>query len=301
MDSKKCSPVLPCLPVKANVLVDQVHNARLADFGLLTIISDPAHPLTSSSYAQGGTARWMGPELISPKKFGLKTSCPTKSSDCYSLGMVIYETISGSLPFHEDSDLTVFVKVLKGKRPRRGVWFSDGLWKVMEQCWIPQPSKRPSVEGVLQCLDMCSDSSRPHSSGIDGRIVESLDSSNRMPVLGEQEEDNSSGYSTLSDSQSSEPELDGNHSSLPPTDQPNPPPTPSPWLSPFATHNVPLSISAEDLSTGNPLVNTQSVASGPHLRTVLEMPASEEMQLTVPLVDNRGESTFCSASISSLY
>jgi hypothetical protein len=35
--------------VKANILIDQTGNARLADFGLLTIISDPANHLSSSS------------------------------------------------------------------------------------------------------------------------------------------------------------------------------------------------------------------------------------------------------------
>ena len=59
----------------------------------------------------------MSPELIDPQRFGLENSRPTKSSDCYALGMVIYETISGHLPFHKDADMTVFVKVLNGKRP----------------------------------------------------------------------------------------------------------------------------------------------------------------------------------------
>jgi hypothetical protein len=52
-----------------------------------------------------------------------KSSRPTESSDCYALGMVVYETISGNLPFHEDTDLTVFVKVLEGERPLRGAGF----------------------------------------------------------------------------------------------------------------------------------------------------------------------------------
>jgi serine/threonine protein kinase len=102
-------------PVKANILIDQSGHARLADFGLLTIITDPTNPFASSSYTQGGTARWMSPELIDPQRFGLKGSRPTRSSDCYALGMVIYETISGNLPFHEHTDLTVFVKVLEGR------------------------------------------------------------------------------------------------------------------------------------------------------------------------------------------
>ena len=148
-------------PVKANILIDQAGHARLADFGLLTIIKDPANLLTSSSYTQGGTARWMSPELIDPQQFGLKSSRPTESSDCYALGMVIYETISGNVPFHEDTDLAVFAKVLQGKRPPRGTEFRKGLWRMLERCWESQPSSRPSIGDVLRCLETYSNSSKP--------------------------------------------------------------------------------------------------------------------------------------------
>ena len=138
--------------VKANILIDPTGNALLADFGLLTIISDPANFFSSTSYAQGGTARWMGPELINPEQFELDDNRPTKSSDCYALGMVIYETISGKVPFHKHADLTVFTKVLAGERPPRGVGFTESLWRMLKMCWKPRPSDRPTIEEVLQCL-----------------------------------------------------------------------------------------------------------------------------------------------------
>ena len=101
----------------------------------------------------------MSPELIAPGKFGLEASRPTKSSDCYSLGMVAYETVSGKKPYQETPDVAVFLKIVEGERPRRCEGFIDGLWGMMEQCWTFQPSGRPSIEGVLQCLEMCSNSS----------------------------------------------------------------------------------------------------------------------------------------------
>lgn len=152
---------------KANVLVDETGNARLADFGLLTIISDPANPISSSSNTRGGTVRWMSPELIAPEQFGFKKSCPTMSSDCYALGMVIYETIGGRMPFHEHVDLTVFMKVMAGEHPTRGVGFTENLWKMMESCWGFRPNARPSVEDVLLCLEVSSDSSELPSPGSD--------------------------------------------------------------------------------------------------------------------------------------
>jgi serine/threonine protein kinase len=133
-------------------------------------MTDPTNLFASSSYTQGGTARWMSPELIAPQRFGLKSSRPTESSDCYALGMVIYETISGNLPFHEDTDLTVFVKVLEGERPPRGGKFREGLWRMLEQCWGSQPNNRPTIEDVLQRLEMFSNSSEPCSLEVDGEV-----------------------------------------------------------------------------------------------------------------------------------
>ena len=73
-------------------------HARLADSGFLTIASDPIHPTASSSSAKGGTTRWMSPELLGPDQFGFNDSRLTKESDCYALGMVIYEVRSGQVP-----------------------------------------------------------------------------------------------------------------------------------------------------------------------------------------------------------
>ena len=95
----------------------------------------------------------MSPEIINPQRFGFKSSCPTTSSDCYALGMVIYETISGHLPFHELANMEVFVNVLKGERPSREDRFTDNLWKMLKLCWAPHPKKRPSIEDVLRCLE----------------------------------------------------------------------------------------------------------------------------------------------------
>jgi len=109
----------------------------------------------------------MGPELIAPRDFGFKKPTPTKSSDCYSLGMVVYETISGNIPFHKDTDLMVFGKVLRGERPSRGARFTENLWEMLEQCWASQPNNRPSIEDVLRCLETSSILPEPPSPGVD--------------------------------------------------------------------------------------------------------------------------------------
>ena len=174
-NTESCFPVLLSFPVKDNILIDQTGHARLADFGFLTIISDAATHLPSSSYSIGGTLRWMSPELIAPGKFGMERSRPTKSSDCYSLGMVVYETVSGKKPYQETPDVAVFLKIVEGEQPRRCEGFVDNLWGMMEECWTFEPNGRPSIEDVLQCLEMCSDSSSSPP-GMDGRVGENLES-----------------------------------------------------------------------------------------------------------------------------
>lgn len=94
----------------------------------------------------------MSPELIAPERFGSTKFRPTKSSDCYAFGMVIYEAISGEVPFYTHKDFNVLVTVLAGGRPARCVGFTDHLWKMLERCWAYRPDDRPSTEEVLQCL-----------------------------------------------------------------------------------------------------------------------------------------------------
>jgi len=105
----------------------------------------------------GGMIRWMSPERFDPDRFGLKGSHPTKESDCYALGMVMYEVLSGQTPYAQCNQLVVVQKILDGKRPEKprgpqGAWFTANLWEVLERCWQPQPGDRPSLGAVLQCL-----------------------------------------------------------------------------------------------------------------------------------------------------
>ena len=208
----------------------------------------------------------MSPELIFSLDSGSGTSRPTKSSDCYSLGMVIYETISGHPPFRGDRDITVLMKVLGGERPRRGVGFAEGLWKMLERCWVPQPSERPSVEDVLQCLDMCSDLSVPPP-GMD--VV--------MDDLGLDELD------TLPDDRSSRLEFNGNNPSRSADEKGRPPASPSSSPSFFIT-GTPHFGNAENLHRGVPSVDfPHGVPSSLQPHAVSEMTISGEVLPAVPL------------------
>ena len=102
----KMSPYLHLSSAKANILINKHRRACIADFGLTTITGVATRAAagaskaslisndTLMSFTAGGTYRWMSPELLDPKRFGMPRSednRPTRQSDCYAFGMVIYE------------------------------------------------------------------------------------------------------------------------------------------------------------------------------------------------------------------
>ncbi|KAF9646790.1 kinase-like protein [Thelephora ganbajun] len=159
----------------ANILIDKHGHACLADFGLVAIVSNPAYPTTSVSSTNAGTIRWMSPELLDPDQFGFKDGRVTKESDCYALGMVIYEVLNGQPPFTSYKDYIVLGKVVEGERPGRldgvkGVWFTDDLWGILEQCWSAQPKDRLTIEAVLEHLGQASTTWQPLPPGVEDEV-----------------------------------------------------------------------------------------------------------------------------------
>ncbi len=77
-----------------NVLIDQMGNAKLADFGLTRVIEvDSVKGMPQVIVGTGGMG-YLPPELLSRGK-GVGAS---PSADVYSLGILFYEMLTGSLP-----------------------------------------------------------------------------------------------------------------------------------------------------------------------------------------------------------
>ena len=80
---------------KANVLIDSTYSARLADFGLTTIIDESTVGSATGGRGFKGTTRWMAPEILHPDNFEfsgeMQKQLPSKSTDIYALGMTILE------------------------------------------------------------------------------------------------------------------------------------------------------------------------------------------------------------------
>lgn len=91
----------------ANVMINVNDEAILTDFGIVKIVGGTQHTATG---AVMGTARYMSPEQIK----GLKVDA---AADIYSFGVMLYEMVSGRVPFNAESVMTVMMMHVKDPVP----------------------------------------------------------------------------------------------------------------------------------------------------------------------------------------
>lgn len=83
----------------SNVLMDDQGNAFLTDFGIAKMVDGSGLDLTGTGLI--GTPKYMSPEQCLGKKD------LTSASDQYSLGIILYEMITGQAPFDAETPLAV--------------------------------------------------------------------------------------------------------------------------------------------------------------------------------------------------
>ena len=82
-----------------NVMVDDQDNVKLIDFGIASL--QGAKRLTYAGYSQAlGTPEYIAPEQVKGKRGDAR-------SDLYSLGIILYEMLTGKTPFSGPSPLAV--------------------------------------------------------------------------------------------------------------------------------------------------------------------------------------------------
>jgi len=92
----------------SNILIDGVHGARLTDFGIARHLGDRANMRVT---ARIGTCHYMSPEQAS-----LAAAKIDQRSDIFSLGVVLYETLSLERPF-EGRDVDQVLRAVIASEP----------------------------------------------------------------------------------------------------------------------------------------------------------------------------------------
>jgi serine/threonine-protein kinase len=132
----------------ANVMLTADGTAKLTDFGLAKGLH--VEQITGT-HCTVGTASYMSPEQCRGERH------LTPKSDLYSLGIMLYELLTGYRPFHATSILDMFRAHLEGsfERPSRRVldipiWLDTLVCQLLEK----EPDKRPvNAALVSQALD----------------------------------------------------------------------------------------------------------------------------------------------------
>ncbi|KAG1802467.1 kinase-like domain-containing protein, partial [Suillus subaureus] len=126
---------------QANVLIDDLGNPRLTDFGLATVVGDPELQWGATTAARELNVRWRAPEVIGLEYDPAK---PTFMSDIYSFGAFPSQILSGVTPWKEKKHSThIIIELSKGATPARPDNILDDYWGLIQQCWSWDPVRRP--------------------------------------------------------------------------------------------------------------------------------------------------------------
>lgn len=90
-----------------NILMDEEGNVKVTDFGIAMALTETSFTKTNSVL---GTVHYLSPEQA-------RGGMTTKKSDIYSLGILLYELLTGELPFSGESAVSIALKHLQAETP----------------------------------------------------------------------------------------------------------------------------------------------------------------------------------------
>ncbi|GAC1310920.1 MAG: Stk1 family PASTA domain-containing Ser/Thr kinase [Vulcanimicrobiaceae bacterium] len=131
----------------ANILVTKDDVVKLTDFGIARAVSTQTMTMTQPGMVMGSVF-YIAPEQAR----GLEIH---ETSDLYSLGIVIYQMLSGVLPYTGESPIAVALKHVSNPIPAlpSGVGTSPALAAIVERLLQKEPEQRyPSAVALAKAL-----------------------------------------------------------------------------------------------------------------------------------------------------
>ena len=135
-DLKACNVLL-----KRDATDERGFQCKVADFGLSRMVPSNAGICTSSC----GTVRYMPPEL-------LKNGLLTPAADVYSFGMLLWELISGTKPYHKKDNKDIVLDVVDGIRPPIPPHWPLDIASLIESCWDQDHTQRPTFPQIVSLI-----------------------------------------------------------------------------------------------------------------------------------------------------
>ncbi|KAG9018098.1 hypothetical protein FRB90_012287 [Tulasnella sp. 427] len=134
----------------ANVLVKKDGHAVLSNIGLAQLLDDDVAE-TSSDIIQRSTIRWTSPELLD------NNGRMTPPSDVWSLGWLLWELVTGKIPFHSTNILaSIIYHIVTLRLPAceddKGILEMPALARLMRMCWQKDPASRLTINECINSL-----------------------------------------------------------------------------------------------------------------------------------------------------
>jgi len=130
----------------SNILLDERGNAFLTDFGIAKMLGSSTQ-VTQSGVV--GTPSYMSPEQCQGKTLG-------PPSDVYALGAILFEVLTGTVPYESDTPLSVMYMHVKDPIPSARALNSKlpaGIDKVFLRVLAKQPKDRyPNAVAMVKAL-----------------------------------------------------------------------------------------------------------------------------------------------------
>jgi serine/threonine-protein kinase len=126
-----------------NVLVGPGDHAYLADFGLTKTLSDSAGFTRTGQFM--GTIDYISPEQINGRP-------ATPASDIYALAAILYESVTGSVPFPRDTEAAVLFAHISSEPPAVStlrVGLPAALDAIVSAGLAKEPGDRPATATAL--------------------------------------------------------------------------------------------------------------------------------------------------------